>query len=111
MRADWLQPGNAIDDIDCQVKTIDLIENCELQWSINVPLFLVSADMNIFMVPAAIGEFMDQCCVGVEVENDGFVCREQRVEVAVREPVRMFRLRHEPEEVHDIDEPDFQIGE
>ncbi len=49
--------------------------------------------------------------VRVEVEDDRFIDREERIEVSVGESVRMFRGRHQAEEIDDVNEPYLQIGE
>ena len=47
----------------------------------------------------------------MEVEDHRFVGGEERIEVAIGEPMRVFGLRHEAEKIHNIDESDLQIGE
>ena len=49
-----LQRRNSINYIDCQVVPIYLIENGKLQRSIDIPFLLVSTNMNVVMVCAAI---------------------------------------------------------
>ena len=46
--------------------------------------------------------------VTVEIEDDGFVRREQRVEIAIRQPVRVFAARLQLKEVDDINEPNLE---
>ena len=55
-------------------------------------------------------EAMDQPRIAVEVEDDRLVRREQGVELAVGGPVRMLGNRLQLEQVHDVDEPQLQVG-
>ena len=63
------------------------------------------------MVVAAVGEFVDERGVGVEVEDDGCAGREEGVEVAVREAVGVFRVGLQAVEIDYVDEADFEVGE
>src|SRR5271155_265875 len=95
MRADGAEARDAVDDINRQVKAIDLVKNGELERRVDVAFLFVSPHMKVVMIPAAVAELVDECRVGVEVEDDRLVDSEKRIEVAVREPVRMFALWHE----------------
>ena len=63
------------------------------------------------MVVAAIGEFVDEGGVGVEVEDDGRAGGEEGVEVAVGEAVGVFGVGLEAVEIDYVDEADFEVGE
>ena len=58
--ADRAQARNAVNDIDSQVKAIDLVEDGKLQRGIDIALLLVSPHMNVVMVPAPIAELVDE---------------------------------------------------
>ena len=47
----------------------------------------------------------------MEIEDDRLVCREQGIEIAIRQSVRMFRARLQFEQVDDVDETNLQVGE
>ncbi len=90
VRADGAQARNAIDDVDRQIEAIDLIEDREFERSVDVALFLVSAHMDVVMIRAPVGELVNQRGIGMEVEDDRLVGGEERIEVAIGKPVRMF---------------------
>ena len=104
-----LQPGNAIDDVDRQIEPVDLIADCELQRRIDVALFLVASHVDVSMIRPAIGELVDEPGISVEVEDDGLILRKERVEVTIRETVRMLCIRLKTVQIHDIDETNLQI--
>ena len=45
----------------------------------------------------------------MEIKDDGLVLREERIEVAIRQSVRMFRVRFQLEEIDYVDEANLQI--
>ena len=63
------------------------------------------------MVGAPVGQPVDEPGVAVVGEDDRPVGREERVELAVGQPVGMLRLRLEAHEVDDVDDPDLQVGQ
>src|SRR5450755_1979271 len=93
--ANGAQARDAVDDVDGKIEAVDLVQDGKFQRSVDVALFLVSADMDVVMILAPVAEFVDQRSVGVEVENDRLVGGKERIEIPIREPVRMFRLRHQ----------------
>jgi hypothetical protein len=52
---------------------------------------------------------VDERWISVEVEDDGLVLCEERVEVTIREAVRMLCIRLETVQIHDVHESDLQI--
>ena len=75
------EPRNAVDRIDSQIKAIHLVEDGELERGVDIALFLISAYMDVVMIPAAVAEFMDERGVRVKIENDRLIDREERIEV------------------------------
>jgi len=57
-----------------------------------VPFSLVSARVHVAMIGAAVGQPVDQPRVAVETEDDRLVGDIQRVEIPVRQSVRMFEV-------------------
>ena len=110
MCANGAQPRNSVDHIDSQIKAIYLVEDGELERRVDIALFLISAHMDVVMIPAAVAEFVDERRVRVEVENDRFIDREERIEVSVGESVRVFGVWHQAEEIDHVDETYLQIG-
>src|SRR5579862_3731631 len=111
MCADGAQPWNAVDNIDGQIKPIYLVEDGELKRCVDTALFLISAYMDVVMIPATVAEFVNERSIRVEIENDGFVDREERIEISVGESVWMFSVRHQTEEIDDVDEAYLKIRE
>src|SRR5579863_3194487 len=109
--SDGTQTWDTIDDINCQIETVDLIENRKLERSVDAALLLVPAYMNVVVILAPVTKLMNERSVGVEVEDHGFVSGKQRIEVPVGEAMGVFGLRHETEQIHNIDESYLQIGE
>ncbi len=103
--------GNPVDDIDRQIKAIDLIPDGQLKGGIDIAFFLVTAHVQVFMVGAAISEFVNQPGVAVEIENDRSVGGKQTVKIPVGEAVKVFRLRFHFKKINDINETDFKTGE
>ena len=75
--ADGAQARNTVDDVDCQIEAIDLIENREFERSVDVALLLIPAHMNVFMIRAAISKLVDERSIGVEVEDHRLVGGEE----------------------------------
>src|SRR5437660_8239970 len=65
---DFLEHGRAIDHIDRQTESIDLIVDGQLHWSVDVALFLVSAYVHVGVVRAAIRESVNQPWIAMEIE-------------------------------------------
>ena len=110
VRGAGLQLWHAVDDVDCEVEAVGLVQDRELQRCVDIALLLVAADVHIVVIGTAIGELVDERRVGVEVEDHRLVEREERVEFAVGQAVRMLALGHQAEEIDDVDEADFQVG-
>src|SRR5689334_23399158 len=70
-----------IDDILNEMKAIELVQNDHVEWGRGRSLFLVSSDMQIFVVGSPVGQPVDQPGISVECEDDRFVLREERIEV------------------------------
>jgi len=77
------QPRHAVDDINGQAETVDLVFDGQFQWCVDIALFLVAAYVQMLVIGAAVGQAVDQPGVTVEIENDRLIPGEQAVEVAV----------------------------
>src|SRR5271166_3725063 len=105
---DLLEFGNAIDRINRQTEAIDFVVHRQFHWRVDVALLFVSPYMQS-LVLAGVGQPMNQIRIGVEVENNRLVDREQRIVIQIRQPVGMFGAWLQLEQVDDVDEPDFQV--
>ena len=81
--AGHLQARHAVDDVDGETETVDLVFDGQFQRRVDIALFLVAAYVQIPVVGAAVGEAVDQPGIAVEVKNDRLVEGKQAVEVAV----------------------------
>jgi hypothetical protein len=111
VRPDSLQLGRAIDGIDSEAEPIDLIVDRQFHRRIDVALLFVTAHVEILMVGAAVGQAVNQSRIAVEIENHRAVHREQGIEVAVAQTVRMLRVGLQLEQVHHVNEADLDVGE
>ena len=102
--------GHPVNRVDGQAKTVGLIADGKLQRRVDVALFLVAAHVDIVLAGPAVGEAMDQPRVSVEVEDHGLVRGENSLELTVCQTVRVFGIRHQFEQVHDVHEPDLHVG-
>ena len=110
MRVRALQPRNSIDDINGEVKTINLIAYCELERSVDVASLFIFADMIVIVIRPSVSKLMNERWVSVKVEDHGFIWSEKRVEITIGEPMWMFSVGLESIQIHDIHKPNLQIG-
>ena len=82
--ADGLKFSDAVDDVDCQGETIDLVLDRQFHGRVDVPALLVAADMKVRMIRPVVSEFMNQPRITMEVEDNWFVDGKETVEVAIR---------------------------
>jgi len=109
--ADALQAGNAVGDVAGQMETIQIVEYGHVEGSGGCSFFLVSADMEIVVIGAAIGEAVNERGIAVVGKDDGLVDRKQGVEIAIGEAVGMLGGSLDGHQVNDIDDSNFDIGE
>ena len=103
------QTGHAIDHVHDEVVAIEVVEHDHVERRRRRPLFLVAAHVEVVVVRSPVRQPVHQPRIAVIGEDDRSVRREERVEVAVREPVRMLALRLEPHQVDDVDDPHAQL--
>ena len=54
---------------------------------------------------------MNEPRIGVKVKHDRSIDRKQGIKVPVRQAVRVLGFRYQFEQVHDVDEANFELGE
>src|SRR5580692_6836939 len=91
--ADRTQTRDTIDDINCQIEAIDLIENRKLERGVDAALLLIPAYMYVVVILAPIAELVNERSITMEVEDHRLVDGEQRIEIAIGKSMRMFSLR------------------
>lgn len=85
------QAGSAPHRVERQLVAIQVVEHHHIEWRGGGAFFLEAAHMDIGVVVAAVGEFVNQRRVAMKGEEDRAVGGEQGVEVAVVQAVRVFR--------------------
>ena len=104
-----MEGRNTVDYIDRQVKPIDLIADRKLQRSVDVAFLLVSADVDIGVVVSAIGEFVNEPGIAVEIEDHRLIFREERIEIAIAQTMRVLRVRLKAVQIYDVNETDLEF--
>src|SRR5271166_4797059 len=99
MATDVLQPRDAVDGINSQTETVNLVVDRQLHWCIDVALLFIAAHVHVVVVMPAISQAVNQPRVSVEIEDDRFIAGEKRVEVRVCQTVRMLRARLQLEKI------------
>src|SRR6185369_14152398 len=97
------------DRIHGKTETIYLVLNGQLQRRIDIPLLLVTADMQVPMVCAAVRQPMDEPGVSVEVEDDWLIHSEERIKIPIGQAVWMFRAWLQLEKINHVDVADFEV--
>src|ERR1039458_6052005 len=94
-----------------EVEAIQIIQHRHVEGRGDGPFFLVTADVQVLVVGAAVGQSVDQPRVGMERKDDRLVFGEKLVEIRVAQPVRVLGLRLQFHEVDDVDHANFQVGQ
>ncbi len=100
---------DTVDDVDGEVEAVDLVEDGEFERGVDVALFRVAADVEVFVVGLLVGELVDERGIGVEVEDNGLIRGEEGLELALAEAMGMVGGGHETEEVDDVDEAQLKL--
>ena len=92
VRGNFRQVRYAINDIDRQMKAVDLVAYAHIERRGRGAFFFVSAHMKL-LVGAPVGKAVDQPRIAVIVEDDRLVRSEQRIVFLVRKAMRVFATR------------------
>ncbi len=90
-----LQPGHAVHHIHGQAEAVNVVVDRQFQRRIECFLFSLYPAADVGMIRAPVRQAVNQLRIAVKVEHDWLVDREQGIELAVRESVRMFARRLE----------------
>src|SRR5258707_9357694 len=96
-RPDDTETRHAVDRINGQTEAVGLVANRQFERRVDVALLLITANMYVMLMRAAVGETVDQPRIGVEVEDDRLARGEERFEFAIGQPVRVLRVWHQLE--------------
>src|SRR5579872_114390 len=66
-----------IDDVHCQAEPIHLVLHNQSQWSIDVSSLLIPVYVHALMIRPAVGQFVNERCITMKVEDDGLVLCKQ----------------------------------
>src|SRR6202167_2407270 len=93
------------------MEAIEIVENRHIKRGGGRTLFFVTAHVKIVMIVAPIGEAMNQPGIAVIGEDDRLIDCEERVEVDVREAVRMLARRLNGHQIDDIYDANLYLRE
>src|SRR3984893_8983867 len=99
----------AVDDVLDKGEAVHIVQYRHIEGGRDRAFLLVSAHMQVHVVLAAVCEAMDEPWIPVEGEDDGFVLREERIEVGVAQPMRMLSVGLQSHQIHDIHDTDLQF--
>jgi hypothetical protein len=103
------QSRDAVDDVDHEMEAVEVVEHDHVERRRRRPFLLVATHVQVAVVRASIRQPVDEPRIPVVGEDDRPVGREQRVELAVRKPVRVLALGLQAHEVDDVDDPHLQL--
>src|SRR5208282_1088361 len=106
-----LEARHSVDRVNGEAEAIRLILDSQFQRRVDVPLFLVATHVDIVLACPTICEAVNQPWIGMEVEDDRLVRCEDSLKLSIRQAVRMFRARNQPEEIDHIYESHFHVGQ
>jgi len=99
-----------VDYVAHQVEAIEFIQHAHVEWRARGTLFFVAAHVEVAVARSPVGKPVNEPRVAVEGEDDWFVSSEQRVEIVIREAMRMLARRLQLHEIHNIDNAHLQVG-
>src|SRR5207302_3960727 len=99
-----LQAWHSLYDIERQLETVQPVEYGHIERRGCRAFLDVSAHVDIEMIPAPVGEPVNQCRIAVKRKDDGLVHGEESIEIFIRKPMRVFRNRLQGHQVNDIDD-------
>jgi len=71
-----VQCRDSVNGVHCQRESISLVANSQLERSVDITLLLVASNVEVELAGSLVGQSVDEPWVGVEVEDDGAVLRE-----------------------------------
>ena len=111
VRGALAEAGHAVDHVHHQVEAVEVVEHrpCRTASSSCPPP--CSRARGCWRGWPAVGQAVDQPRVAVVGEDHRPVGGEQRVELAVGQPVRVLGVGLQPHQVDDVDDADLQLGQ
>ncbi len=110
MRCTVGEARHAVDHVDHEVEPVEVVEHDHVERRRRRAFLLVAADVEVRVVRAAVRQPVDQPRIAVVGEHDRLRVGEERVELGVRESVRMLVVRLEAHQVDHVDDAHLQLG-
>ena len=111
VRSNSLKSWNTLNHVHRQTEAVNLVLDRQLQGCIDIALFFITADVHVVVIRSTVSKAMDQPRISMKVKDDWFVDGEERIEILIRQAVRMFRARLQLEKINYIDVTDLEIRE
>src|SRR5215831_20751786 len=92
------------------MEAVKVVEHAHVERRRGGALLFVATHMDVVVTPSPVGQAVNERWVTVKGEDDGLVRREQLVEIAVRETMRVLARWLQFHQVDNIDDADLQIG-
>jgi hypothetical protein len=105
-----LEVGHSVDGLHGETESIRAVSDGELERGIDVSLFVVASNVDVGGSLSLVNQAVNEEGVRVEVEDDGLVVGEDRVELVIGQSVGMVLVAGQLEQVDNIDESDLEIG-
>src|SRR5438128_4068995 len=93
------------------MKPVEIVHHGHVKWSRGRALFLVSTDVQIMVTGSSISQPVNQPGITVISKDDRFVRAEHRIEITIRQTVRMLARRFECHQIPDLDHSNLQLRE
>src|SRR4029450_12247635 len=101
---------HAVDHVAYQVEAIEIIQHAHVERRRGGALFLVATHMDVIVTGAPVGQSVNQPRVAMEGKDDRLVGGEQRVEIVIREAMRVLARGLQRHEIDYVDDAYLQIG-
>ena len=105
------KPRQPVDHGAHQVEAVKLVQHAHVERRRGRALLLVAAHMDIAVPMPTVGQAMDEPRIAVKGEDDRLVRGEQRIEIPVREPVRVLGRRLQRHQIDDVDHAHLDLGQ
>src|SRR5215469_7632168 len=100
----------AINHVADEMEAIEAVQYAHVERCRGGALFPVAAHVEVAMTLSPVGQPVNEPRIAVEGEDDRLVGREQRIEIVIRQAVRMLARRLQGHQVYDIDDADLHLG-
>src|SRR5579859_969909 len=103
------EPGDALNRIKLELIAVHVIEHDHVEWRGGRALFFISADVEVIVVLAPVGQAMDQRRITMIRKDHRAVGGKDLVEVVIHQSMRMLAWRLQRHQVYDVHHADTNI--